>query len=153
MEKESRLAIMNSLAWHSGSMDILVTRKCLMGQVCRRKVVTTETLHAVGEDPLQHPLCPVCALHVCILCTRQFRLSDQLFVCFSGHTKDWPLLKQRLFYWIVDAIALAYESQNVTCPTVVQAHVCHVGHMWSYVQWPYELPKTHLPSFTAWTSL
>ncbi len=54
--------------------------------------------------------------------SRQFRLSEQLFVCFGGRTKVLPVSKQRLSYWIVDAIALAYSSKGAECPIGVRAH-------------------------------
>lgn len=33
----------------------------------------------------------------------------------GGGTKCLPVSKQRLSHWIVDAIALAYDSQDVLC--------------------------------------
>lgn len=63
-------------------------------------------------------LCPVQALRVYNEHSTQFRQSEQLFVCFRGH----PVRKQRLSHWIVDAIAIAYASMGLQCPTGLKAH-------------------------------
>ncbi|KAI2649139.1 Leucine--tRNA ligase [Labeo rohita] len=67
-------------------------------------------------------LCPVRAVRTYIERSREFRLLDQLFVCFGGRTKGLPVSKQRLSHWIVDAVALAYSSKGVECPIGVCAH-------------------------------
>ncbi len=54
--------------------------------------------------------------------TRSFRSSEQLFVCYRGQQKGKAVSKQRLAHWIVDAIALAYQSQGEPCPMGVRAH-------------------------------
>ncbi|CAM4684078.1 unnamed protein product [Leuciscus chuanchicus] len=54
--------------------------------------------------------------------TQCFRTSDQLFVCYGGKLKGKALSKQRLSYWIVDTIALAYQQQGRPCPLGVTAH-------------------------------
>lgn len=54
--------------------------------------------------------------------SKQFGLSENIFVCYGGHTKGLPVSKQKLSYWVVDAITLAYDSQNATCPIGMQAH-------------------------------
>ncbi len=46
----------------------------------------------------------------------------QLFVCHGGQQKGKAVLKQRLAHWIVDAIALAYQSQGEPCPLGSRAH-------------------------------
>ncbi|KAL0152042.1 hypothetical protein M9458_052646, partial [Cirrhinus mrigala] len=66
-------------------------------------------------------LCPVRTVRTYTERSREFRLSDQLFVCFGGRTKGLPVSKQRLSHWIVDAIALAYSSKGVECPIGVCA--------------------------------
>ncbi len=76
-----------------------------------------------GTEPLNTLLlCPIRAERTYIERSRQFRLSEQLFVCFGGRTKGLPVSKQRLSHWIVDAIALAYSSKGVGCPIGIQAH-------------------------------
>ncbi len=66
--------------------------------------------------------CPVRALHIYVDRTRSFRSSEQLFVCHGGQQKGKAVSKQRLAHWIVDAIALAYQSQGEPCPLRVRAH-------------------------------
>ncbi len=53
---------------------------------------------------------------------RNFRSSEQLFVCHGGQQKARAVSKQRLAHWIVDAVALAYRSQGEPCPLGVRAH-------------------------------
>ncbi len=54
--------------------------------------------------------------------TRSFKSSEQLFVCHRGQQKGKAVSKQRLAHWIVDAVALAYQSQGEPCPLGVRAH-------------------------------
>ncbi len=54
--------------------------------------------------------------------TLSFRSSEQLFVCNGGQQKGKAVSKQRLAHWIVDAIALAHQSQGEPCPLGVCAH-------------------------------
>ncbi len=68
-----------------------------------------------GEIHPLLPLCPVRPLRIYVKCTKNFRLSEQLFVCYGGHTKGLRVSKQRLSHWVVDAIALAYDTQNTNC--------------------------------------
>lgn len=116
-----------SPAWTSALIDCKVVLKPRKGYVpkmfstpFRAQVVThsafTPCESAAGEEPTPLPLCPVCALRIYVKYTRQFRLSDQLFVCFGGRPKGLPGSKQRLSHWIVDAIALAYDSQMCRAP-------------------------------------
>ncbi len=67
-------------------------------------------------------LCPVRALRIYVDRTRSFRSSEQLLVCYGGQQKGKAVSKQRLAHWIVDAIALAYQSQGEPCPMGVRAH-------------------------------
>ncbi len=67
-------------------------------------------------------LCPLRALHIYVDRTRSFRSSEQLLVCYRGQQKGKAVSKQRLAHWIVDAIALAYQSQGEPCPLRVRAH-------------------------------
>ncbi len=54
--------------------------------------------------------------------TRSFRSSQQLFFCHGGQQKGKAVTKQRLAHCIVDAVALAYQSQGEPCPLGVRAH-------------------------------
>ncbi len=97
-----------------------------------------------GTEPINTLLlCPVHVVRTYIEHSRQFRLLEQLFVCFGGRTKGLPVSKQRLSHWIVNAIALAYSSEGVECPIGVRAHStrglarvclskCHIysGHLY-----------------------
>ncbi len=67
-------------------------------------------------------LCPVRALCIYMDRTRSFRSSEQLLVCYGGQQKGKAVSKQRLAHWIVDAIALVYQSQGEPCPMGVRAH-------------------------------
>ncbi|KAI2648082.1 ORF V: Enzymatic polyprotein [Labeo rohita] len=91
----------------------------------RDQVVNLQALPPEEADPALALLCPVRALRVYVfmgLCTRSFRRSEQLFVCFRGQQKGNAVSKQRLAHWVVDAISLAYESQGEPCPLGVRAH-------------------------------
>ncbi len=105
---------------------------------------------ATGENPPLQPLCPVHALRVYVERTRQLRLSEQLFICFGGRNKGMPVSKQRLSHWIVDAIALAYSSQNVECPTGLRAHSTR-GIASSYA-WANGIPIEDICSAAWWAS-
>ncbi len=72
-------------------------------------------------DPALALLCPVRALRIYVDHTRSFRSSEQLFVCHGGQQKGKAVSKQRLTHWIVDAIALAYQSQGKPYPLGVRA--------------------------------
>ncbi len=50
------------------------------------------------------------------------RSSEQLFVCHGEQQKGKAVSKQRLAHWIVEAVALAYQSQGEPCPLGVRAH-------------------------------
>ncbi len=62
------------------------------------------------------------ALRIYIERSAPFRQSEQLFVCFGGHTKGSPVTKQRLSRWIIDAIKLAYSSLGQLFPMGVRDH-------------------------------
>ncbi len=48
--------------------------------------------------------------------TRSFRSSEKHVVCHGGQQKGKAVSKQRLAHWIVEAVALAYQSQGEPCP-------------------------------------
>ncbi len=86
------------------------------------QVVNLQALPSEEADPALELLCPVRALRIYVDRTRSFRSSEQLFVCYGGQQKGKAVSKQRLAHWIVDAIALAYQSQGEPCPMGLRAH-------------------------------
>ncbi len=88
----------------------------------RDQVVNLQALPSEEADPALALLCPVRALRIYVDRTRSFRSSEQLLVCYGGQQKGKAVSKQRLAHWIVDAIALAYQSQGEPCPMGVRAH-------------------------------
>ncbi len=86
------------------------------------QVVNLQALPSEESDPALALLCPVRALCIYVDCTRSFRSSEQFFVCHGGQQKGKAVSKQRLAHWIVDAVALAYQSQGEPCPLGVRAH-------------------------------
>ncbi len=88
----------------------------------RDQVVNLQTLPSEEADPALALLCSVRALRIYVDRTRSFRSSEQLFVCHGGQQKGKAVSKQRLAHWIVEALALAYQSQGKPCPLGVRAH-------------------------------
>ncbi len=81
------------------------------------------TLQALPSEEADSALaCPVRTLCIYVDRTRSFRSSEQLFVCHGGQQKGKAVSKQRLAYWIVDAITFAHQSQGQRCPLGVSAH-------------------------------
>ncbi len=78
----------------------------------RDQVVNLQALPSEEADPALALLCPVRALRIYVDRTRRFRSSEQLFVCHGGQQKGKAVSKQRLAHWIVEAVALAYQSQG-----------------------------------------
>ena len=89
----------------------------------RDQVVNLQALPLEEADPALALLCPVRALHTYVDRTQCFRTSDQLFVCYRGQQKGEAVSKQRLSHWIVDAIVLAYQAQDLPCPLGGRAHL------------------------------
>ncbi len=87
----------------------------------REQVVNLQALPSEEADPALALLCPVRALRIYVTRTRSVRSSEQLFVCHGGQ-KGKAVSKQRLAHWIVEAVALAYQSQGEPCPLGVRAH-------------------------------
>ncbi len=81
-----------------------------------------QALPSEEADPALALLCPVRALRIYVDRTCSFRSSEQLFVCHGGQQKGKAVSKQRLAHWIVEAIALAYQSQGEPCPLGERAH-------------------------------
>ncbi len=77
---------------------------------------------ASSEQQKWNALCPVRALHIYIERTRKFRESDQLFVSWMKPRTGKPITKQRLSYWRVEAISLAYSSKRLVSPPGLRAH-------------------------------
>ncbi len=88
----------------------------------RDQVVNLQALPSEEADPALALLCPVRALRIYVDRTRSVRSSEQLFVCHGGQQKGKAVSKQRLAHWIVEAVALTYESQGEPCPLAVRAH-------------------------------
>ncbi len=88
----------------------------------RDQVVNLQALPSEEADPALALLCPVRALRIYVDHTRSVRSSEQLFVCHGGQQKGKAVSKQRLAQWIVEAVALAYQSQGEPCPLAVRAH-------------------------------
>ncbi len=88
----------------------------------RDQVVNLQALPSEEVDPALALLCPVRALRIYVTRTRSVRSSEQLFVCHGGQQKGKAVSKQRLAHWIVEAVALAYQSQGEPCPLGVRAH-------------------------------
>ncbi len=88
----------------------------------RDQVVNLQALPSEEADPALALLCPIRALRIYVTRTRSIRSSEQLFVCHGGQQKGKAVSKQRLAHWIVEAVALAYQSQGDPCPLGVRAH-------------------------------
>ncbi len=88
----------------------------------RDQVVNLQALPSEEADPALALLCPVRALRIYVDHTRCVRSSEQLFFCHRGQQKGKAVSKQRLAHWIVEAVALAYQSQGEPCPLGVRAH-------------------------------
>ncbi len=88
----------------------------------RDQVVNLQALPSEEADPALALLCPVRALRIYVTRTRSVRSSEQLFVCHGGQQKGKAVSKQRLAHWIVEAVALAYQSEGEPCPLGVRAH-------------------------------
>ncbi len=86
------------------------------------QVVNLQALPSEEADPSLALLCPVRALRVYVTRTRSVRSSEQLFVCHGGQQKGKAVSKQRLAHWIVEAVALACQSQGEPCPLGVRAY-------------------------------
>ncbi len=86
------------------------------------QVVNLQALPSEEADPALALLCLVRALRIYVTRTRSVRSSEQLFVCHGGQQKGKAVSKQRLAHWIVEAVALAYQSQGEPCPLGVRAH-------------------------------
>ncbi len=88
----------------------------------RDQVVNLQALPLEEADPALALLCPVRALRIYVTRTRSVRSYEQLFVCHGGQQKGKAVSKQRLAHWIVEAVALAYQSQGEPCPLGVRAY-------------------------------
>ncbi len=88
----------------------------------RDQVVNLQALPSEEADTALVLLCAVRALRIYVDHTRSFRSSEQLFVCHGCQQKGKAVSKQRLAHWIVEAVALAYQSQGEPCPLGVRAH-------------------------------
>ena len=63
------------------------------------------------------------ALSFYVSCTKDFRLSPKLFLCYFGQKKGLPASSSSsLSRWLVSAISLAYELHQKTPPEGLRAH-------------------------------
>lgn len=120
----------------------------------RSQVITlsafTQSEPVDGENPPPQPLCPVRALRIYVERTKNFRLSEQLFVCYGGCTKGLPISKQRLSHWVVDTIGPAYDTQNTNCPIGVHAHATRsIDSSWA---WARGISMEEICSAAGWAS-
>ncbi len=85
-----------------------------------------EPFHPPPHDSVEaaqlHLICPVRSLRVYITRTNPVRQIGQLLVCYGGARLGQAVSKQRLAHWVVQAIALAYDSAGVPPPSGVVAH-------------------------------
>ncbi len=88
----------------------------------RDQVVNLQALPSEEAGAALALLCPIRALRIYVDRTRSFRSSEQLFDCHGGQQKGKAVSKLRLAHWIVDTVALAYQSQGEPCPLGVRAH-------------------------------
>ncbi len=88
----------------------------------RDQVVNLQALPSEEADPALALLCPLRALRIYVDRTQSIRSSEQLFFCHGGQQKGKAVSKQRLAHWIVEAVALAYQSQGEPCPLGLRAH-------------------------------
>lgn len=87
----------------------------------RDQVVNLQMLPLEKANPALSLLCHVSALRMVMDRTQSIRFTEQLFVCFGGQQKEITVSKQRLAYWRLNAIALAYHTQGESC-LGVRAH-------------------------------
>ncbi len=76
---------------------------------------------------------------------RSFRSSEQLFVCHRGQQNGKAVSKQRLAHWIVEVVALAYQSQGELCPLGVRAHSTRSVASFHAFSPPVQFPRTVNP--------
>ena len=77
---------------------------------------------ASEEDRKLNSLCPVRALRIYVDRLAPYRQGNQLFVSWDARTKGKPVTKVTISNWIVQAIRLAYTSQQVDPPQALRAH-------------------------------
>lgn len=92
-----------------------------------------------------HPLYPVHALQAFLDRTSHFRLVEQLFVCFGGHTKGLPLSKQWLSHRIMEAIAFPSLSALVMKKSMSSALSRQAHRLFSWLGDTTQQDCTHSP--------
>ncbi len=131
--KTALLTALTSIKRVGDLLAFSVSEECLVFDKCwisaqgshhafRDQVVNLQALPSEEADPALALLCPVRALRIYVDRTRSVRSSEQLFVCHGGQQRGKAVSKQRLAHWIVEAVALAYQSQGEPCPLGVRAH-------------------------------
>lgn len=86
-----------------------------------RPIYLARFVPPAADDDLR-VLCPVRALAAYVDATAHVRQTEQLFVCYGGHTRGCALSKQRLSHWIVDTISCAYRVNGRALPAGVRCH-------------------------------
>lgn len=138
MSSAKRVSELHALSVHpsclrlaeEGSAISLLPNPAFLPKVLPRSLVVRplvlEPFHPPPHDSVEaaqlHLLCPVRALRLYIARTGPIRQTDQLFICYGGTRPGQALSKQRLARWVVQAIALAYDSAGVPPPRGVVAH-------------------------------
>ncbi len=86
-------------------------------------------LQAFGPPPFQNAekvrnnlLCPVQALDAFVHRAALLHKNEQYFVYFGPPNKRYPVSKQRMSKWVVEAISLTYESAGQPSPMAVRSH-------------------------------
>lgn len=74
------------------------------------------------EERRLHLLCPVRALAQYIRHTSQFRVSNQLFICYGPGNRGKALSDQRLSNWLTEGIRQAYLLAGKEPPSIIRAH-------------------------------
>ncbi len=140
--KTALLTALTSIKWVGDLQEFSVSEECLVFEFYshvvlrprpgyvpkvpttpfRDQVVNLQALPSEEADPALAFLCSVRALRIYVDRTRSVRSSEQLFICHGGQQKGKTVSKQKLALWIVEAVALAYQSQGEPCPLGVRAH-------------------------------
>ncbi|KAI2646657.1 Tyrosine recombinase XerD [Labeo rohita] len=131
--KTALLLVLTSLKWVGDLQALSVAPSHLEFAPGRGTFPTNTTqpvvLQAFCPPPFREPdqqkrncVCPVRALDAYVHRAALWRKTDQLFVCFGPPKKGYPVTKQILSRWIVDAISTAYVSSDLPSPLGVMAH-------------------------------
>ncbi len=94
--------------------------------------------------------CPIRPLKIYIERSASYRKSEQLFVDFSNRDKGGPVMKQRIYRWLVDAITLVYSSMGSRCPIGIRAHSTRgIASSWA---WSSRVSMSNICEAAGWSS-